>query len=68
MRLFSEWKMVLGWLLDHVVDAVNVYEYAVNLNNYLNSCQKRAITFVHFLYHSLQKSFRSEERRVGKEC
>ena len=52
--------MVLGWLLDHVVDAVNVYEYAVNLNNCLNSFQKCAIAFVHFLYHSLQKSYLSQ--------
>nr|POE74477.1 hypothetical protein CFP56_57325 [Quercus suber] len=33
----------------------------VHLNNYLDSCQKRAIAFVHFLYHSLEKSFLSDK-------
>ena len=53
---------MLDWLLDHVkVGAMSVWEYAVHLNNYLNSCQKRAIAFVHFLYHSLEKSFLSDK-------
>uniref|UniRef100_A0A2N9J067 Sacsin/Nov domain-containing protein n=1 Tax=Fagus sylvatica TaxID=28930 RepID=A0A2N9J067_FAGSY len=54
-------ETVLDWLRDHVkVGAMNVKEYADHLNNYLNSCEKRAIAFVHFLYHSLQKSYLSQ--------
>ncbi|XP_075662629.1 uncharacterized protein LOC142632094 [Castanea sativa] len=68
IQFFSKRETVLEWLRDHVkVGAMSVYEYAVHLNNYLNSCQKRAITFVHFLYHSLQKSFLSHHE-VGILC
>ncbi|KAF3970887.1 hypothetical protein CMV_005459 [Castanea mollissima] len=68
IQFFSKKETVLEWLRDHVkVGAMSVYEYAVHLNNYLNSCQKRAITFVHFLYHSLQKSFLSHHE-VGILC
>ncbi|KAG7951353.1 hypothetical protein I3843_12G002700 [Carya illinoinensis] len=41
------------WLQEHVkVGAVDVYEYAVLLNNCINNDWKLAIAFVHFLYHS----------------
>ncbi|KAL4634563.1 hypothetical protein ACB092_04G209000 [Castanea dentata] len=68
IRLFSEWKIVLKWLRDHVkVDAVNVHEYAVHVKKCLNSFQKCAIAFVHFLYHSLRKSYLSQWE-VGVLC
>ncbi|KAM4107744.1 hypothetical protein ACJW30_04G168300 [Castanea mollissima] len=68
IQFFSKRETVLEWLRDHVnVGAMSVYEYAVHLNNYLNSCQKLAIAFVHFLYHSLQKSFLSHQE-VGDLC
>uniref|UniRef100_A0A2N9J2L5 Sacsin/Nov domain-containing protein n=1 Tax=Fagus sylvatica TaxID=28930 RepID=A0A2N9J2L5_FAGSY len=61
-------ETVLGWLQDHVkVGSMNVYEYAVHLNNCLTSCQKRAIAFVHFLYHSLRKKYLAQGD-VGYLC
>ncbi|KAM3752097.1 hypothetical protein ACB098_04G163300 [Castanea mollissima] len=68
IRVFSKRDTVLKWLQDHVkVGGMSVYEYAIHLNNYLSSCQKRAIAFVHFLYHSLRKSFLSQGE-VGVLC
>ncbi|KAM4107751.1 hypothetical protein ACJW30_04G168900 [Castanea mollissima] len=68
IRFFTKRDTVLEWLRDHVkVGAMSVYEYADHLNKYLNSCQKRAIAFVHFLYHSLQKSYLSQWE-VGVLC
>ncbi|KAK7848826.1 hypothetical protein CFP56_004239 [Quercus suber] len=62
IQFFSKRETVLEWLRDHVkVGDMSVWEYAVHLNNYLDSCQKRAIAFVHFLYHSLEKSFLSDK-------
>ncbi|KAM4107745.1 hypothetical protein ACJW30_04G168400 [Castanea mollissima] len=61
-QFFSKRETVLKWLRDPVkVGTMSVWEYADHLNNYLNSCQKRAIAFVHFLYHSLEKSFLSDK-------
>ena len=60
--IFSKRDRVLHWLRDHVeVGRMSVYEYAHHLNNHLNTCQKRVIALVHFLYHSLQKSFLSQQ-------
>ncbi|KAF3970889.1 hypothetical protein CMV_005461 [Castanea mollissima] len=56
-QFFSKRETVLEWLRGPVkVGTMSVWEYADHLNNYLNSCQKRAIAFVHFLYHSLEKT------------
>ena len=62
IQIFSKRDMVLQWLGDHVeVGRMSVYEYAHHLNNHLNSCQKLVIALVLFLYHSLQKSFLSQQ-------
>nr|POE68285.1 hypothetical protein CFP56_26177 [Quercus suber] len=51
----------ISWLIDWNK------EFKFHLNNCLNSFQKCAIGFVHFLYHSLQKSYLSQWE-VGVLC
>ncbi|KAG6632785.1 hypothetical protein CIPAW_12G002200 [Carya illinoinensis] len=57
IRFFPKKMNLQQWLQEHVkVGAVDVYDYAVHINNYINSDRKLAIAFVHFLYHSYSKS------------
>ncbi|KAG6624971.1 hypothetical protein CIPAW_16G063400 [Carya illinoinensis] len=55
-------KMTLQqWLQENVkVGALDVHDYAVHLNGYINNDRKLANTFVHFLYHSFSKSYLSK--------
>ncbi|KAG6672488.1 hypothetical protein I3842_16G059700 [Carya illinoinensis] len=61
IRLFPKKMTLQQWLQEHVkVVALDVYDYAVHLNNCINNDGKLAIAFVHFLYHSFSKSHLSK--------
>ncbi|KAA8542076.1 hypothetical protein F0562_023228 [Nyssa sinensis] len=68
IRLFSQRQTIRQWLSEQVkVKAVNVYQYAVLLNDSLNSDRKLVITHAHFLYHSLSQKYLSG-REVDHLC
>ncbi|KAG6624974.1 hypothetical protein CIPAW_16G063700 [Carya illinoinensis] len=61
IRCFPNKMTLQQWLQEHVqVGAVDVYDYAVHLNDCINNDRKLAIAFVHFLYHSFSKSYLSK--------
>ncbi|XP_052175449.1 uncharacterized protein LOC127790189 [Diospyros lotus] len=65
---WSEKQILLGWLSNEVkVRTVSVYNYAALLVDLLKGDRKRAVTFVHFLYHSLSRNYLSETD-VGLLC
>ncbi|GFZ03929.1 ATP/DNA binding protein [Actinidia rufa] len=68
LQLCSNRQTILEWLLHKVgVEAVNVYQYAALLVGLLHNDKKLAIAYVHFLYHSLSRTFLSE-REVNHLC
>ncbi|XP_052175341.1 uncharacterized protein LOC127790096 isoform X2 [Diospyros lotus] len=65
---WSEKQILLEWLSKEVkVQTVSVYDYAALLVDLLKCDRKRAVTFVHFLYHSLSRNNLSETD-VGRLC
>ncbi|KAG2675394.1 hypothetical protein I3760_12G002000 [Carya illinoinensis] len=63
IQFFPKKLILQQWLQKHVmVGAVDVYDYAVHINNYINKDNKLAIAFVHFLYHSYSKSYLSKSQ------
>ncbi|XP_040998428.1 uncharacterized protein LOC121244429 [Juglans microcarpa x Juglans regia] len=68
IRLFPKTMTLQKWLREHVkVSAVDVYDYAIHLNDCINNDCKIAIAFVHFLYHSFSKSHLSKAQ-IGDLC
>lgn len=66
--LFYKRQALLDWLSDEVnVRALKVYDYALLLNKSLGNNGKIAVTYTHFLYHSLSKKYLSEQG-VGHLC
>ncbi|XP_052175446.1 uncharacterized protein LOC127790186 [Diospyros lotus] len=65
---WSKKQILLEWLSNEVkVQTVSVYNYAALLVDLLRGDRKRAVTFVHFLYHSFSMNYLSE-RDVGRLC
>ncbi|KAG2675395.1 hypothetical protein I3760_12G002100 [Carya illinoinensis] len=57
IQFFPKKLTLQKWLQEHVkVGVVDVYDYAVHINNYINKDSKLAIAFVHFFYHSYSKN------------
>ncbi|KAI3820645.1 hypothetical protein L1987_08193 [Smallanthus sonchifolius] len=58
----SKKQMLKKWLKEEVkVKFINVFEYAVNLCSSLNNDSKLVVTYVHFLYTSLEKKYLKEQ-------